>query len=122
MKRRNYAVTDENIRNMYIDIIKADNRMPTQTEVAERCHLARQTVNEHLNNINLTELAQPFKVFGNHVLMGLANKARKGDAQAAKLFFMLVYDWNEKHEIKGEVEHTVKLYSFNANEYPKKKT
>jgi hypothetical protein len=53
--------------------------------------------------------------------MGLRAKAMKGDAAAAKLYFMLVYDWNEKNEINAKVEHTIKLYSFDAKHYPKKK-
>ena len=100
MIRRDYRATDELIKNAYLEMIKERNRMPTQTEVADRCHLARQTVNVHLNKINLKETTQPFKVFGNHVLMGLAKKAMNGDAQAAKLFFMLVYEWSEKTDIK----------------------
>jgi hypothetical protein len=38
--------------------------------------------------------------------MGLRNRASKGDAQAAKLFFALVYDWSERTEqkITGDIK------------------
>ena len=43
--------------------------------------------------------------------MGLRYKASKGDAQAAKLFFMLVYDWSEKteHKVEGTIETVIKV-------------
>ena len=114
MIRRDYIATDEKIKNMYLSIIKEEKRLPSQTEVADRCHLARQTVNEHLNKIDLTELTRPFKVFGSHVLMGLGKKAMGGDAQAAKLYFALIFEWSEKTEHK--VEGGIKIIFEDANE------
>lgn len=108
---RNYALTDELIKNAYMDIIKNENRMPTQEEVAKKCNITRKTVNEHLNKIELRELVKPFKIFGNHVLIGLRDKAMAGDTQAAKLFFMLIYDWSEKQQVehKGEVKTVIEV-------------
>jgi len=38
------------------------------------------------------------------VLMGLRDRAVKGDERAARLFLMLVFDWAEKHELKAELD------------------
>ena len=103
--RKDYALIDEKIKNSYIEYIKTNKgKIPTETHIAEVCGLTQATVSHHLVKTNLEELARPFKVFGQDVLMGLRNRAAKGDAQAAKLFFALVYDWNEKQEVTGELK------------------
>jgi len=100
--RKDYILIDEQIKKAYKDIIKAEKRIPTQQEVADRCKISRDTVIKHFKRINIQDLIQPFKMFGNEVLIGLFKKAAAGDVQAIKLYFMLIYDWSEKQE----VEHT----------------
>ena len=103
--RKDFILLNQQIKDAYVDYIKKHKQIPTQTQVAEICGITQVTVSKHFSKINLTDLVQPFKIYGDDVLMGLRAKAVKGDAQAAKLFFMLVYDWNEKteHEHSGEV-------------------
>lgn len=103
-KQRDYQQTEEMIKNAYKDIIKDEKRMPSQGEVAKMVGVSRVTVNKHLNSIDLSKLVQPFRLFGNEVLTGLMKKASEGDTQAAKLFFMLIYDWSEKQKIEHEGE------------------
>jgi len=109
--RKDYILTDEQIKKAYKDIIKTEKRIPTQQEVADRCKICRDTVIKHLNKINLQDLMQPFKVFGNEVLIGLFKKAAAGDVQAIKLYFMLIYDWSEKQEVehKGEIKTVIEV-------------
>lgn len=104
--RRDYALTNERIKNAYKDIIKTEKRMPSQQEVADKCGIHRDTVAKHLTKINLNDLVQPYRLFGNEVLTGLMKKASEGDTQAAKLFFMLIYDWSEKQQVehKGDLK------------------
>ena len=52
--------------------------------------------------------------------MGLMKKAAKGDPQAAKLFFALVYDYNEKQEIKGNIQVRAEVKTLSAEEVIKK--
>jgi DNA-binding transcriptional regulator YhcF (GntR family) len=98
--RSDWILTNERIKKAYKDIIETEKRMPTQQEVADKCDISVKTIERHLKKINLQDLVQPFRLFGNEVLAGLMKKASKGDAQAAKLFFMLIYDWSEKTEQK----------------------
>lgn len=129
--RKDYALLDQKIKNAYVEHIKATKEIPTEAYIAEVCGTSQQTVSKHITNINLDELVRPFKIFGDDVLMGLRNRASKGDAQAAKLFFALVYDWVEKHEVKGDLkvkaevkvmslQDTVKKYEKALNEIEKK--
>lgn len=115
MKPRQYIKTDEKIKEAYKEYIGKHSRMPTQQTIADICNISRKTVNVHLNNIDLHEEIQPFKIFTGNVLMGLRNKAAKGDAQAAKLFFMLVHNWREKieHEIEGEIKNVIEVRYVN---------
>jgi len=115
--RKDYALIDEKIKMAYIEYIKTNKgKIPTEAHIAEVCGLTQATVSHHLVKTNLEELARPFKVFGQDVLLGLRNRASKGDAQAAKLFFALVYDWNEKQEIKGELKVKAEVKTLNAKE------
>jgi predicted transcriptional regulator len=116
--RKDYALLDQKIKAAYVAAIKATKEIPTETYIAEVCGTSQQTVSKHLTNINLDELVRPFKIFGNDVLMGLRNRASKGDAQAAKLFFALVYDWNEKieHDVEGTIETIIKVHYEDEDE------
>lgn len=104
--RKDYALLDQKIKAAYVTAIKDTKEIPTETYIAKVCGTSQQTVSKHLTNINLDELVRPFKIFGDDVLMGLRNRASKGDAQAAKLFFALVYDWSERTEqkITGDIK------------------
>ena len=102
--KADYILMDERIKKAYKDIIKAQKRIPTQQEVAKKCDISAKTVERHLKRINLRDLIQPFRVFGNEVLIGLFKKAAEGDVQAIKLYFMLIYDWSEKTEQKIDTE------------------
>ena len=110
-KQRDYQQTEEAIKKAYLDTVKEKKRMPSQGEVAKIVGVTRKTVNKHLNSIDLSKLVQPYRLFGNEVLTGLMKKASAGDTQAAKLFFMLIYDWNEKQEIehKGEIKTVIEV-------------
>ena len=109
--RRDFLLLNQKIKDAYIEYIKKHKQIPTQTQVAEMCGITQITVSRHFTKIDLSELVQPFKIFGDDILMGLRYKASKGDAQAAKLFFMLVYDWTEKqeHKVEGTIETTIKV-------------
>lgn len=104
-----YKMLDELIRAAYIRIIKAEKRIPSKAEVAKECNVAERTIERHLEQITLTNLVQPYKVLGNEVLKGLFKEAVKGNVPAMRLYFMLMFDWNEKQEIehKGEVTTTI---------------
>jgi predicted transcriptional regulator len=104
--RNDYARVDRAIKNAYVSILQEEKRMPTQQEVANICEIAEKTVRRHLDNITLADIGQPFKIFGEDVLYGLCEKAKTGDAQAAKLLFALLFDWTEKTEqkITGDIK------------------
>ena len=115
--RKDYALIDEKIKNSYIEYIKTNKgKIPTEAHIAEVCGLTQATVSHHLVKTNLEEQAKPFKVFGQDVLLGLRNRAIKGDAQAAKLFFALVFDYNEKHDVEGELKIKAEVKTLNAKE------
>lgn len=80
--------------------------MPSQIEVGKNIGLTQTTISMHLNSIELTELVDPFKFFGDNVMVGLMQKAEEGDPMAIKLFFNVVYGWAEKKnvELKADVK------------------
>ena len=105
---KHYYATHAAIKTTYVRILKEQHRMPTQKEVAEILGLTTVTLSAHMRSVTLSEIVDPFKFFGSDVLVGLQERAEGGDAAAARLFFMLVFDWSEKHEIKAKVDATVK--------------
>ena len=106
-----YKILDERIKAAYTDIIKAEKRIPSQAEVAKRCGIAERTVLRHLEQVNITDLVKPYRILGDKVLSGLFTEAVKGNVQAMKLYFMLIYDWSEKQEIehKGEIKTVIEV-------------
>ncbi len=66
-------------------------RIPSQEEIASECGLSRATVQRHLKDMDLSGIAKPFRALADTVLLGLVNKAVKGDANAAKLYFKLTF-------------------------------
>jgi hypothetical protein len=116
--RKDYALLDQKIKNAYVEHIKATKEIPTEAQIAKICGTTQATVSKHITNINLDELVRPFKIFGNDVLLGLRNRAAKGDAQAAKLFFALVYDYSEKieHDVEGTIETIIKVHYEDEDE------
>lgn len=113
---KSYLEIDEKIKNAYIEYLKKNKKMPTQETIGEMIGISRKTVNVHLNAINLYEIVKPFRVLSENVLSGLSNRAMKGDAQAAKLFFMLVHDWSEKHEHKVDGDVTIIFEDVDAKD------
>jgi len=109
--RKDYALLDQKIKAAYVDYIKQNKEIPTEDYIAGVCGTSQTTVSKHLAKTNLDDIIPTFKIFGNNVLMGLMTRASKGDAQAAKLFFALVFDYKEKseHEITTPVELTIKV-------------
>lgn len=119
--RKDFLILNQRIKEAYKDYIKEHKQIPSQTQVAKICDVTQATISKHFTKIDLSGIVKPFKIFGDDILMGLRGKAMKGDAAAAKLYFMLVYDWSEKQEIKGElklkaevkvvsIEDTIKKY------------
>ena len=106
--RKDFLLLNQRIKDAYREYIKEHKQIPTQTQVADICGVTQVTVSKHFTKIDLSEIVRPFKIFGDDILMGLRAKAMKGDAAAAKLYFMLVYDWNEKQEIEHKGELKVK--------------
>ena len=106
-----YKILDERIKAAYTDIIKAEKRIPSQAEVAKKCDIAERTVLRHLEQVNITDLVKPYRILGDKVLSGLFTEAVKGNVQAMKLYFMLIYDWSEKQEIehKGEIKTVIEV-------------
>jgi hypothetical protein len=104
--RKDFLLLNQRIKDTYREYIKEHKQIPTQTQVAEICGVTQLTISRHFTKIDLSEIVKPFKIFGDDILMGLRYKASKGDAQAAKLFFMLVYDWQEKteHKLTGDIK------------------
>lgn len=109
--RKDYALLDQKIKAAYVEHLKQTKEIPTEAYIAKVCNTTQATVSKHLTGIDISDLVQPFKIFGSDVLLGLRNRAVKGDAQAAKLFLALVWGWNEKqeHTIEGTIETVIKV-------------
>lgn len=97
-KEKTYRLIDEGIRNAYLDGIKEEGRILTEKEIAQRIGVTDRTIRNHLDHIRLGTRSWPFRVFVNDVLLGLVDRAKAGDTSAVKLYFMIVFNWNDKRE------------------------
>jgi hypothetical protein len=108
-RNKTYYKNDLMIKKAYMQVLKKTGTMPTQQKVAEITGLTQKTVWQHLDAIDLREVVRPFKVWSDDVLNALKDKSLEGDYQAIRLYFMLTYDWSEKHEVKADVNVKGKL-------------
>jgi len=98
--RTDWEANHAKIRDaMLLLIDRKKGKLPSQDEIARECKLSRATVQRHLKEMDLTKIAKPFRMLADTVLLGLANKAVKGDANAAKLYFQLTF--GGKHDASG---------------------
>jgi DNA-binding Lrp family transcriptional regulator len=112
MKRghnKKFYQNHELIKAEYLRILKTERRMPSQIEVAKNIGLTQTTISMHLNDLDLSELIDPFKFYGDSVLISLMEKAEGGSEPAAKLFFNIIYDWAERKELKADVNANVEV-------------
>lgn len=107
VQNASYKILDEQIRNAYKAIIHSEKRIPSQAEVGKRCNIAERTVKRHLEKITLSDFVQPYRILGDAVLSGLFKEAVKGNVAAVKLYFLLIFDWNERIEIQNTGESKV---------------
>lgn len=91
-----------------MQVLKETGTMPTQQKVAEITGLTQKTIWTHLDAIDLREVVRPFKIWSDDVLNALKDKAASGDPMAIRLYFMLTFDWSEKHEVKADIKAIVK--------------
>ena len=90
--RTDWAANHSKIRDAMLTLIDRNKgRIPSQDEIANECGLSRTTVQRHLREMELTEIAKPFRALADTVLLGLANKAVRGDTNAARLYFKLTF-------------------------------
>jgi hypothetical protein len=105
---KRYFENEALIKAAYMKVLKEQKCMPTLIEVGEMCHISSETVRQHLKDIDINDLIEPFKLMGSNVLQGLTERAEAGDAAAARLFFFLIFDKVERKEIKADVNANVK--------------
>ena len=97
--RTDWETNHAKIRDAMLTLIdRKKGKLPSQEEIATECNLSRATVQRHLKQMDLSTIAKPFRALADTVLLGLANKAVKGDANAAKLYFQLTFGSNRSAE------------------------
>jgi hypothetical protein len=104
-----YYKNDLMIKKAYMQVLKETGTMPTQQKVAEITGLTQKTIWTHLDAIDLREVVRPFKIWSDEVLNALKDKALEGDYSSARLYFMLTFDWSEKHEVKADIKADVDI-------------
>jgi hypothetical protein len=97
-RRLTWEQNHARIQDAYLQLFQKTKRIPTMQEVADLCQLSRNTVWKHCNELQLSDIVPRIKVRADRILFGLATKAEKGDAAAAKLFFQLTFGWREASE------------------------
>jgi hypothetical protein len=108
-KRRDWERNHAAITEAYITLIQELKYSPTQTQIAERCKLSRESVNAHLKELKIEDVTPDIKLHTQRVLLGLTKKAETGDAPAVKLWMQLVHGWKE------ETRHSGTIGTFDAS-------
>jgi DNA-binding phage protein len=102
-KRQDWDRNHTAITEAYITLVQELKRPPTQTQIAERCQLSRESINKHLKELKLDDVTPDIKLHTQRVLLGLTKKAETGDAPAVKLWMQLVHGWVETTKHSGVI-------------------
>lgn len=110
---KRWTKNHEIIKASFLKLYSKLKKLPTQQEIADDCKVSRITVNKHLKDLSLNDISPLFKLKADRVINGIAKKAETGDAPSAKLFFQIVFGWQEKSKIEESGETTVKNIDMN---------
>jgi len=100
-KRSDWEANQFTVRKEVLESYLEHRVVPTQEQLAERCGLSRSTVQRHLQHLSLEDVVPQYRAFGEMVIDKLMMRAiASGDPSAVKLYFQLVFGWNEKEEIE----------------------
>lgn len=92
----------ERIEHAFFKFIDENKRLPNYRELAEATGMTRQTVSQHMKELNLDIWRPQFKMFTQKVLEKLTKEAvSTGKADLIKLFMQIVenFDGEEKKAI-----------------------
>ena len=109
--RRDWVETHQLIEKAFFEYVSAHKQRPSYRELAELTGLDKGTIENHMKELSLPQLLEPFKVMSDKVMMGLVNGAIKGNPVNAKLYYELVHDWEEgtKVHVDQTVKQTMKI-------------
>lgn len=120
-KERTYQWTSNHqvIRDKMFEYIKANNKMPTKTWLSKETGMTKNTITNHINEINLAPQEHPLKIFTNDVLIATMKSAMNGSVRAQELWFSIMHGWNrgndENHNVINNIQIQVGLTPENPN-------
>ena len=90
------------ISEAYFNLVNDNKKRPSLKLLAAKTDLSIQTIHKHLNE--LTELSfgerfKSFKLLSEKVVLAMFNEAVEGNPSCAKLFFQVVDQFSEKHDL-----------------------
>ena len=94
--RFDYCENHQAIMREMIKFTASNGFPPTQKQLAAATQLSEVTIWKHCKEITLSNVVPDYRPFTPRILAGLAAKAAKGDAQAAKLWLQVIEGWIEK--------------------------
>ncbi len=100
--RRDYAFNHDKIRLAFFEFVAEHNMLPSNSHLAKVTRLSEKTVRNHFREFDLSQTTDRGKPFAEGVLLSLTNRAlKRTDPATVKLYFQLVFGWNEKTEKKN---------------------
>lgn len=87
------------------ELYEETGSIPSNVKVAEHCGLNRETVAKYRREIDISQFFPTLRTRTLEILEGIAQKAIKGDAAAAKIWLQFVEGWKE--EVKAANSHTL---------------
>lgn len=100
MARLDYEINHAAIGDAFQSLVRQLKRKPTTAELATATGLTEETVRQHLKKLKFRPSKSSIRVLTDSVLLGLANRAMKGDPAAAKLYMQLLEGWSERDTAK----------------------
>lgn len=101
-QRFDWEYNHEVLSEAFMTHLAAHGRPPTIKAMMEATGFAKQTVCNHIEELNkktLAERLKKFKLVTDEIMGSLSLKAKRGDTAAAKLYFELAEQFKEGKEV-----------------------
>lgn len=104
------------VLDAYTNYVEEHGKAPSITYLSQTTGLSRPTIYNHIKSMELSEVADKFKIRALTILEGIAKRAENGDVQAAKLMLSLAFGWNEKKILDvQQTNKTIQVTFTNPN-------
>lgn len=107
-KNITWQVNQKIIHETYLALIGRLKRCPTIGEVCEETKLSRNTLDDHIKELQFDPPKSPLRVLTPDIIAAIYSSARKGSSASQKLWLQVMEGWSEKTDLNMSGNFSIK--------------